>query len=59
MSNTTTTKEEEYYNDFDPKAKSIHRAIDKLVITYGWKHFFHAVFEYQKNKIKSGYIFKK
>ena len=42
----------------DPKFKELYHNIDNAVNSAGWKDFYYGVFNYQKNCIDSGYIFK-
>lgn len=49
MSNT------EYFDDMDPYYKEIHKSIDDLVKTKGWKNTYYAILRYQNEKVKSGY----
>lgn len=42
---------ENYFNDFDPKYKELHKAIDDLVTKVGYKEFAFAVLKYQGHNL--------
>ncbi len=42
----------------DPKFKKLYHDINNAVESAGWKDFYYGVFNYQKNCVDSGYLFK-